>query len=90
MTLSGWARLRIVTSAAALASCPPVTIIEDPYRAMVVPNPDACVLDIRVSPEGRTIWKGEEISDEEFDRRLREGRTDEACIEQKNLRSESP
>lgn len=80
MTLSGWARLWIVFSTVALASCAPVTIIEDPYRAMMVPNPDNCVLDIRVSPEGRTIWKGEEISDEEFDRRLREGRTEEACV----------
>jgi hypothetical protein len=65
-------------------------IEEDPYAKMIDPNPDNCVLDIAVSPEGRTIWNGEEISDEEFDRRLLAGRINEACVEQKRIRPESP
>lgn len=90
MTFSGRAGLSVLASSIVLAGCATVMIEEDPYAEMVDPHQDNCVLDISVSPEGRTIWKGEEISDEEFDRRLLAGRISEACIEPKKDSIESP
>ena len=83
MTQSGLIHVLIVVAAAALAACQnDVVVIEEEYPLTADVDPK-CVLDIRVYSDGRTLWKGEAISDEEFGRRLQAGRIKEVCIEPK-------
>jgi len=91
MTLSDWTRFSIVSVIAGLAGCQAeMVMIEEDYPTPLAADGDQkCVLDISVDADGRTLWKGEAISDAEFDRRLKAGLIDEACIEPKKTSPES-
>lgn len=82
MKHSGWVCLWMVAAVPVAGCQSEVVISEEEDRALLEASADQkCVLDIRVDEKGRTIWKGEAISDEEFDRRLRDGQISEACVE---------
>lgn len=88
MTLSGWTRLWIVAGALVVAACEQEVVIIERHPVAAAPYPD-CTLDIRVDEQGRTFWKGEEIPENEFDRRLKDGRIKEACVEPEKPAPES-